>query len=134
MILLDTSICADLLRGTSRSASQRLLCCDPSEVRIPSVVASELLFGARKGGSGKALEAARALVASIGVVPFDGPAAEHYGIIRNKLQKTGKAIGPNDMLIAATAVSLGATIATANVDEFSRVPGLVVENWREVPK
>lgn len=40
-------------------------------------------------------------------------------------------IGPNDTLIAATALSLGATIATANVDEFARVPGLVVENWRE---
>lgn len=131
MILLDTSICIDLLRGTSESASSRLLSCDPSEVKIPTVAAAELLFGARKGGSKKALHAARALIAAIGLAPFDGPVAEHYGVIRDELQKTGRVIGPNDMLIAATALSLGATVATANVGEFSRVPGLVVENWRD---
>ena len=130
VILLDTSICIDLLRGTSAAVSQRLLSLDPAGVRIPSVVAAELLFGARKGGSPRALEVARAFIDSIGVVTFDSSAAEHYAIIRHDLQRAGTAIGPNDTLIAATALSLGAVLATANTDEFSRVPGLVIENWR----
>ena len=131
MILLDTSICIDLLRGTSENAFHRLLDNDPSEVAIPAVVAAELLFGARKSGSAKALKAARAFIGSIGVIPFDGQAAEHYGTIRHELQAAGQAIGPNDTLIAATALSQGATLATANENEFRRVAGLRVENWRE---
>lgn len=131
VILLDTCICIDLLRGSPASATQRLLSQDPAEVRIPAVAAAELLFGARKGGSKKALEATRAFIAGVGVAPFDDAAAEHYGLIRHNLQQAGKTIGPNDTLIAATALSLGAALATSNVNEFSRVPGLVVENWRE---
>ena len=130
MILLDMNTCVDLLCGTSESTAQRLDSHDAAEVRIPAIVAAELLFGARKGGRAKALSATRALIATIGVAPFDAAAAEHYGIIRNALNNAGKPIGPNDLLIAATALSLGATLATANVDEFSRVPGLAVENWR----
>jgi len=130
VILLDTDICIDLLRGTSEAACQRLVSHDPTEVKIPAVVAAELLFGARQGGSSKSLAAARALISGIGVVPFDDAAAEHYSVVRHTLQKVGRAIGPNETLIAATALSHGAILATANTAEFSRVPGLVVENWR----
>ncbi|MDR1710791.1 MAG: type II toxin-antitoxin system VapC family toxin [Propionibacteriaceae bacterium] len=129
MILLDTNVCIALLKGTSAPASERLMATGPDDVRIPSVAAAELLFGARKSGSAKALTATRAFVTTIGVAPFDGAAAEHYGIIRNTLQSAGEIIGPNDLLIAATALSLGATLATGNTREFSRVPGLVIENW-----
>ncbi|MDR2379861.1 MAG: PIN domain-containing protein [Bifidobacteriaceae bacterium] len=133
MILLDTSICVELLRGTSPEASRRLLATDPDEVRIPAVAAAELLFGARRGGSAKALEATRGLIDGIGIVPFDASAAERYGAVRRTLQQSGTPIGPNDLLIAATALALGATLATANTGEFGRVPGLAVENWRDNP-
>jgi tRNA(fMet)-specific endonuclease VapC len=131
VILLDTSICVELLRGTCEPALQRLLAADPDKVRIPTVAAGELLFGARKSGSARALTATRGFVAKVGTEPFNAVAAEHYGILRQTLLSRGTQIGPNHLLIAATALACGAILATANVGEFSRVPGLAVENWRD---
>lgn len=59
-------------------------------------------------------------------------AVEHYAAIRCDLERSGTVIGPNDLLIAATARALGAVMVTSNENEFSRVPGLVVENWNVV--
>jgi tRNA(fMet)-specific endonuclease VapC len=133
VILLDTDICVDLLRGTSPAAARRLLAAEPGGLRIPAVAAAELLFGARKGGSDKALRLTREFIAQIGVAAFDGAAAEQYGALRERQRRSGTVIGPNDLLIAATALALGAVLATANTAEFSRVSGLVVENWRDPP-
>lgn len=52
-----------------------------------------------------------------------------YGSIRAALERMGRLIGPNDLLIAAHAIAAGAVMVTANVGEFGRVPGLVVEDW-----
>jgi tRNA(fMet)-specific endonuclease VapC len=68
-------------------------------------------------------------LASFEVVPFDDRAALAYGPLRAYLQAQGTSIGPLDALIAAHALSLGATVVTNNVREFSRVPNLVMENW-----
>ncbi len=55
----------------------------------------------------------------------------HYGELRSYLEKQGEPIDPNDLLIASHALALDCVVITANVKEFSRVPGLVVENWLE---
>jgi tRNA(fMet)-specific endonuclease VapC len=65
-------------------------------------------------------------------VPFAEDAAFHAGVVRAQLERlrpNAQPIGPYDVLLAGQALSLGATLVTANVAEFSRVPGLVVENW-----
>jgi tRNA(fMet)-specific endonuclease VapC len=61
---------------------------------------------------------------------FDNAAARDYATIRAHLFATGQPIGPNDMLIAAIARSRGVMLVTNNVAEFSRVPGLMIENWQ----
>jgi tRNA(fMet)-specific endonuclease VapC len=63
------------------------------------------------------------------VLLLDLPADAEYGAIRSQLEAAGKRIGGDDMLIAAHAAAIGATIVTANVDEFKRIRGLNVENW-----
>ncbi|MHB1292986.1 MAG: PIN domain-containing protein, partial [Sulfuricella sp.] len=63
------------------------------------------------------------------ILPLETPVEEHYADIRNKLERAGTPIGPNDLLIASHARALGLTLVTDNVREFSRVPGLAVENW-----
>jgi tRNA(fMet)-specific endonuclease VapC len=67
--------------------------------------------------------------AEINVLPFDVSADAEYGGIRLKLEAAGKPIGSNDLLIAAHAYATGATIVTANANEFKRIRGLKVENW-----
>jgi tRNA(fMet)-specific endonuclease VapC len=67
-------------------------------------------------------------MASITVEPLDQGVVAHYATVRAYLEAKGQPIGPNDTLIAAHALALGATLVTADV-EFTRVPGLKVENW-----
>ena len=62
-------------------------------------------------------------------LPFDDPCAEAYGRIRSDLERAGMVIGPNDLIIAATAVAHRLTLVTANTREFSRVVNLEIENW-----
>jgi tRNA(fMet)-specific endonuclease VapC len=62
---------------------------------------------------------------------FDSKAASIYGKVRAALEKEGRPIGPNDMLIAAHALSLDLVLVSDNVGELSRVRGLRLENWRD---
>jgi tRNA(fMet)-specific endonuclease VapC len=95
-----------------------------------STVKAELHYGARH--SSKPAENLRLLHDFF--LPFrshlfDDSCAEHYGIIRNELSRTGKPIGPNDLMIAATAIANDLILVTHNTDEFSRVVGLRWEDW-----
>jgi tRNA(fMet)-specific endonuclease VapC len=128
--LLDTNVCIGILTGRSPQAVERLRQISPSDVRIASVVRAELLFGARNSSR---VEANLALLATFmepfASVPFDDFAADYYGRIRADLHRAGELIGPNDMLIAATALAHDLVLVTRNVKEFGRVPGLRWVDW-----
>ncbi|MCQ8104328.1 type II toxin-antitoxin system VapC family toxin [Methylomonas sp. SURF-2] len=62
-------------------------------------------------------------------LPFDDKAAEYYGKIRSELSAIGKPIGANDFMIAAIALANDVTLITHNTREFSRVNGLLLEDW-----
>lgn len=94
-------------------------------------LASELRFGAKKKNSDRLTERLEIILDSIDVLPFASPCDRYYAEIRNTLEKQGTPIGANDLLIAAHALSLGLTVVTANVREFSRISNLKVENWLE---
>jgi len=64
-------------------------------------------------------------------LPLDDASSEAYGAIRFELERSGLPIGANDLLIAATAVAHDAVLVTHNVREFSRVPGLSLEDWED---
>jgi predicted nucleic acid-binding protein len=61
---------------------------------------------------------------------FDDRAAETYGYLRTDLEKQGKLIGPYDLFIASISLANGATLITHNTTEFSRVSGLIIEDWQ----
>lgn len=89
----------------------------------------ELRFGVALRGSAKLDAAVARVLQAIPVLPLEQPVDEHYAIIRNELHQRGTPIGPNDLLIAAQAPSLGLTLVTENEREFRRVSELRVENW-----
>ena len=70
------------------------------------------------------------MLSAIDVLPLEEPADQHYGAIRNDLERIGRPIGSNDLFIAAHARALGVTLVTNNVREFTRVPDLAVEDWQ----
>ncbi len=73
------------------------------------------------------------LSGSIQIVPFGEEASEAAGELRAALEIAGTPIGPYDVLIAAQALKSGATLVTANISEFARVPGLSWEDWTTGP-
>lgn len=102
---------------------------DESSLCTSIIVAAELRYGCAKSGSQRLRKAVEDLLGEIPVLPLDVPADTEYGGIRSELEAAGKPIGNNDLLIASHARAVGATIVTANVEEFQRVSGLSVENW-----
>jgi tRNA(fMet)-specific endonuclease VapC len=126
--MLDTNIVSELIRNPAGPAAQRVRAAG-NAVCISVIVAAELRYGCAKKGSPQLLGRVEALLAAVPVLPFDVPADEVYGSIRAALEAAGQTIGGNDLLIAAHAAALGATVVTANVGEFRRIDGLPVENW-----
>jgi tRNA(fMet)-specific endonuclease VapC len=95
-------------------------------------VKAELLFGARNSGSvTENLALLARFFAPLASLPFDDACAEHYGAIRADLTRAGSPIGPNDLLIAATARAHNATLVTHNVRALSRVTGLRIADWEQ---
>lgn len=92
-------------------------------------MATELRYGCVKSGSRRLIGAVEELLSEIEVLPFDVPADATYGMIRAALEASGKPIGGNDLLIAAHAQAIAATIVTANEGEFKRIRGSRVEYW-----
>ncbi|UYO43564.1 type II toxin-antitoxin system VapC family toxin [Rhodopseudomonas palustris] len=127
--MLDTSILSDLIRNPHGAAVRCIAEVGEGNVCTSIIVAAELRYGCAKSGSVKLTKAVADLLEEIDVLPFEPPADEVYGAIRSSLEAAGTPIGSNDLLIAAHAKSLGATIVTANTQEFGRVQGLAVENW-----
>jgi tRNA(fMet)-specific endonuclease VapC len=128
--MLDTNIISDLIRNPQGRAAKRIAKAGEDNICTSIIVAAELRYGCAKSGSSRLLKAVEDLLGEINVLPFDVPADAEYGGIRSELEAAGKPIGSNDLLIAAHAYATGATVVTANIDEFKRIRGLNVENWR----
>ena len=129
--MLDTNIISDLIRNPQGRAAKRIAKAGEESICTSIVVAAELRYGCAKRGSERLLRAVEGLLAEIEILPMDVPADDEYGKIRSELEAAGKPIGSNDLLIAAHARAVGATIVTADTGEFKRVRGLKVENWLE---
>jgi tRNA(fMet)-specific endonuclease VapC len=128
--LLDTNACVECLRNRNAGVVARFQACSPRELRLCSVVVAELCYGAYKSPKPAAnLTLVQTFAAPLISVPFDDLAADVYGRIRADLEQRGQAIGPNDTMIAAIALANGLTIVTHNTAEFSRVSGLLIEDW-----
>lgn len=130
--LLDTNILSELLRNPHGKVAAKIRRQGEETVATSVVVAAEIRYGCAKKGSAKLTAQASALLDVLPILPLEVPADLAYGEIRHALESSGQPIGPNDLLIAAQARSLGLTLVTANTDEFSRVPDLRVENWLAV--
>jgi tRNA(fMet)-specific endonuclease VapC len=102
----------------------------PGEIVLCSVVKTELLYGAHKSArASDNLENLEKFFKPFHSLPFDDGAARIAGELRAALDRQGAPIGPNDLLIAAIALANGLKLITHNTDEFSRVPGLTLEDW-----
>ena len=129
--LLDTNIISELVRRPRGVVTARIGREGDRSICTSIIVAVELRFGAEKSGSEKLRSQLEAILSAIEILLLEEPADRRYAVLRAQLEKAETSIGPNDMLIAAQALSLGLTVVTGNQREFGRVLGLSVENWLE---
>jgi tRNA(fMet)-specific endonuclease VapC len=127
--MLDTNIISDLLRNPGGKAAKRIADTGADNICTSIIVAAELRYGAVKNGSRPLLQLVEGFLGELKVLPFETPADIEYGAIRAELERAGKPIGANDLLLAAHARARSATIVTANLREFKRIRDLRVENW-----
>ena len=127
--LLDTNIISDLVRNPHGNVAQHIRKVGEAHVCTSIIVAAELRYGATKKGSPRLSAQLEAVLGALEVLPFDVPADAAYGLLRTRLEKAGRPIGANDLLIAAQALTLGCTIVTDNEKEFAHLEDLRRENW-----
>ncbi len=127
--LLDTNIVSALLNEPQGRLAQRIARAGPANVFTSVIVAAELKYGAVKKGSDRIALWVDGLLQRLEVRPLEVSVVAHYAQQRVTLERAGTPISANDMLVAAHALALGATLVTDNEQEFRRVRGLAIENW-----
>jgi tRNA(fMet)-specific endonuclease VapC len=128
--LLDTNTCIRHLNRRSPAITARLATHSDEDIVVCAVVKAEMFTGAAKSTNPpKTLTIQQAFLDQFLSLPFDDSAAMIYGRVRGELEQRGTPIGPLDMMIAAIALANQVTLVTSNTREFSRVPGLQLENW-----
>lgn len=125
---LDTNTVSYFMRGEGMVA-QRLTATSPQAVALPAIVVFEIRFGLQRAARQVQKAAFDQMVQLTEVLSFDAEAAAHAADIRTALEVAGTPIGPHDLLIAATCRRYQRVLVTHNTREFSRVAGLVLEDW-----
>jgi tRNA(fMet)-specific endonuclease VapC len=127
--LLDTNIAIYTLKNRP-AAVREIFKRHAGQMAISTVTLGELVYGAERSSQPERnLADIEGFAARLSVLPFDEPAAAHFGQVRAELYRRGKPIGPYDMMIAGHARASGLILVTNNVREFERVPGVRLENW-----
>ena len=127
---LDTNICIYFLKGKNEKLRSTLLSKHPDDIKVPSIVKAELLYGALKSQQKvENEEFVKRFLLPYEIVSFGSIESEEYGRIRAELEFEGKIIGPNDLIIASIVVAHGGRLITNNEREFNRIGALAVENW-----
>jgi tRNA(fMet)-specific endonuclease VapC len=127
--MLDTNIVSDMVRDPQGRVYSKVVELDGEALCVSIITVAELRYGCAKKGSPKLLAQVEAILGGLEVLPLEVPADTEYGGLRAELEAEGKTIGPNDLLIGAHALTVGATLVTDNEKEFRRIRGLEVENW-----
>jgi tRNA(fMet)-specific endonuclease VapC len=134
---LDTNICIRIIRNRPLIGGEleQRLNAHADQLATSTIVRMELLHGAAMSARPeRERDFAERLLARLTVLDFDGTAAEHAADIKADLQRKGRLIGGNDLLIAGHARSVGLIVVTGNLREFERVEGLRVEDWPAGPR
>lgn len=129
--LLDTSVYSQRLRKTPLpSVMERWSAVGDAAVAISIICEAEVLYGLEKKGTPRLWTEYRGFLQNkLVMLPLDRKVIEVYGKTKAMMQLNGCAVGEFDLLIAATALANELTVATLNVRDFSKVPGLEYEDW-----
>lgn len=128
--LLDTNMASHVIKGDLLMARKRLASVPMQEVAVSVVTQAELLYGVAKRGYPEGLTTrVREFLVRVTVLPWTSDVSVVYGNLRASCEAAGIVLAPLDMMIAAHAKALNATLVTRD-RVFSLVPdGLQLEDW-----
>ncbi|MGI5089493.1 type II toxin-antitoxin system VapC family toxin [Treponema vincentii] len=131
MYLLDTNICIFLIKNKNQHLKKKIFNCKKEELFLSSITIAELEYGVSKSQFREKNRRALLNFCSdfTNIIDFTTEDTEIYGMIRAYLENKGIPIGPFDTQIAAQSLARNLTVVTNNTREFSRIPGLRVEDW-----
>ena len=119
--LIDANCAVYAMDGDYPLMREQIEACEPGEIMISTISFAEVAYGTYVGKP-PSQEVLEAFVEAIPLLPFDEAAAREYARLPFKRARF-------DRLLAAHALSIGATVVTNNEGDFADVPGLMVENW-----
>ena len=127
--LLDTNSCIAVMRHVPNVVNH-FAATTPTDCAISSITSYELQTGVAKCAN-PVKEQAKVdlLLKTVQLLPFERSAARQAAQVRALLESQGQPIGPYDVLLAGHALAWSLILVTSNTNEFSRVPGLVLEDW-----
>jgi tRNA(fMet)-specific endonuclease VapC len=131
--LLDTNTVSHIMKGRPPQVRERLVEVPVQQIGISVVTEAELRFGVARMAEESRLEVVVAeFCRRVEILAWDSVAATHYAKVRAALERKGKSMGNLDLMIAAQALAIGATLVTSD-RVFGSVKGLVIEDWNTPP-
>ena len=128
--LLDTNVCIRYLNGRVPQVRARMLALDKADIAISIITKAELYYGSAKSQTPtRSRERQDMFLDGFPLLPFDDMAVEQYAVLRVALERQGTPISHPDMQIAAIALANNLVLVTHNTAEFSRISGLILEDW-----
>lgn len=128
MILFDTDVCVEILRGNQKIAKKRMAY--PGEISISFITVAELFYGAENSNHSEENKiAVENFIMTLGIIQSDILIMKRFGEIKSNLYKKNMMLPDADILVAATALEKSDAIVTGNVKHFERISGLKIENW-----
>ncbi len=128
MILIDTDICIEILRGNKKVISRRTETDEPISVSFMTI--GELFYGAYNSNK---IEHNTLLVEefllTVSIINSDYSIMREFGKIKSELKKGNILLPDADLIIAATARKKCNLLVTGNINHFNRVENLIIENW-----
>ena len=130
LYLLDTNIASHIIKGDLPQVMQHLLSVPMRDVAVSVITEAELQYGIAKRGNPQGLATrVREFLIRVEVLPWTQEVALVYGELRAECERVGATLAAMDMLIAAHAKAIGATLVTRN-KTFSLIPnGFILEDW-----
>lgn len=127
--VLDTDVCINLIKNNPK-VIKKLSYVSVGDLYISVITEGELWYGLSKSSHfAKSLEILERFLSCLQRLPFTSTDAKSYGFLRQNLEKSGRIIGNNDLLIASQVLDIDGVLVTGNEREFRRIKDLKVENW-----
>ena len=128
MILLDTDVCIELLRGNKKVIQKRKE--EDDSVAVSFMTLAELFYGAEKSSRpGKNIVLIEQFILTVAVLHSDNSIIKKFSELKTRLENSGIPLTDADLFIAATTLTKCNKLISGNIKHYNRIDELKIENW-----